>query len=137
MLKKLLLFLIVSASAVGWFNRPHQLSVGPVIIDIEIVDTAAKRIQGLSNRTSLADQSGMLFIFPQPGRHSFWMKDMNFPLDFIWIRSGRVVQISTNVPATQPAVTLTPDSLVDQVLEIPAGFIDKNGIKVGDEVRRR
>ncbi|MEK7091081.1 MAG: DUF192 domain-containing protein [Patescibacteria group bacterium] len=137
MLKKLLLFFVISASAIGWLNRPHQLSVGSVTINIEIADTENKRQQGLSNHTNLSDQSGMLFIFPQPGRHSFWMKDMNFPLDFIWIRDGQVVQISTNIPTTQPPVTLTPDQPVDQVLEVPAGFIDKYGIKVGDDVRRR
>jgi len=79
----------------------------------------------------------MLFIFPKPGRPNFWMKDMNFPLDFIWISGGQVVQLSTNIPATQPPVTLTPDQPIDQVLEVNAGFIDKYGIKVGNEVRRR
>ncbi len=120
-----------------WFNHQNQLTVGSVTIDVEIANTEARRAQGLSNRTNLPDQSGMLFIFPQPGRHSFWMKGMNFPLDFIWVRDGQVIQLSTYVPATQPPVTLTPDRPVDQVLEVAAGFIDKYGIKVGDEVRRR
>ena len=79
----------------------------------------------------------MLFVFPQPAQHSFWMKDMNFPLDFIWIRNSRVTQVSTHVPATQPPVTLAPDQPIDQVLEVNAGFIEKYGIKVGDAVQRR
>ena len=137
MLKKVLLFLVISASVIGWLNQSHRLSVGSTIIDVEIADTETKRAEGLSNRTSIADQSGMLFIFPQPGRYSFWMKDMNFSLDFIWIRSGLVVQLSRNIHPIQPPVTLAPDQPVDQVLEVPAGFINKNGIKVGDEVRRR
>ena len=120
-----------------WFSRTHQLTIGSTTIDIEIADNETKRAQGLSNRVSLPDQSGMLFIFPEPVRHSFWMKDMNFPLDFIWIKNGTAIQLSKDVPSTQPPVVLTPDDPVDQVLEVNAGFIDKNGIKVGDEVRRR
>lgn len=121
----------------SWTRPSNQLIVGPTIIDIEIADSETERARGLSGRSGLAEQSGLLFIFPQPRRHSFWMQDMNFSLDFIWIRDSRVVELTSNVPATQPPVTLTPAQLVDQVLEVNAGFIVKNGIKVGDAVRRR
>ncbi len=121
----------------NWFNHSSKLSVGSTMINIEIAETQSQRAQGLSNRISLPELSGMLFIFPNPDRHSFWMKDMNFPLDFIWIKNSRVVQLSKNVPAIQPPAVFTPDQPVDQVLEVNAGFINKYGIKVGDEVRRR
>lgn len=121
----------------NWINHSYKLSVGSTMINIEIADTQSRRAQGLSNRDSLSDQSGMLFIFPDPDRHSFWMKDMNFPLDFLWIKNGQVIQLSKNIPFSQPPAIITPDSPVDQVLEVNAGFIDKYGIKVGDEVRRR
>ena len=121
----------------NWFNHSSKLSIGSIEINIEIANNESKRAQGLSNRSSLSDRSGMLFVFPEPDRHSFWMKDMNFSLDFIWIRNGRVIQLSKDVPSTQPPVVLTPNNPVDQVLEVNAGFINKYGIKVGDEVRRR
>ncbi|KKU28702.1 MAG: hypothetical protein UX80_C0013G0006 [Candidatus Amesbacteria bacterium GW2011_GWA2_47_11b] len=121
----------------NWFNKQNQLMVGSVTINIEIADTEETRQHGLSGRSSLPANSGKLFVFPQPARHSFWMRDMNFPLDFVWIRSNRVIQLSSSVPATQPPVTLTPDQPVDQVLEVNTGFIEKYGIKVGDAVQRR
>src|SRR4030042_2564613 len=57
-------------------------------IFVEIADTPEKRSQGLSGRDNLSQNQGMLFIFNQPAIPSFWMKDMNFPLDFIWINNN-------------------------------------------------
>lgn len=116
--------------------RYHKITINGISLDVEIAATPSQRQKGLSSRSSLAVNTGMLFVFNSPDRYQFWMKDMNFPLDFIWIRNGRAVQLSTNIPSTQPPVILTPNQPVDQILEVPAGFIDKNGIKVGDEVQK-
>jgi uncharacterized membrane protein (UPF0127 family) len=104
---------------------------------VEIASTESSRAKGLSGRTSLPDNHGMLFLFDNADRHKFWMKDMLIPLDFIWIREGLVVQTHQNVqPPTVTngnIVTLEPTSLVDMVLEVPAGFIMNNQIRVGDK----
>ncbi len=79
----------------------------------------------------------MLFVFDRPGRHGFWMKGMNFPLDFIWINGGRVAQITENVPAPkngEAPLSLAPQVEVDTVLEVNGGFAGKYQIKVGDKV---
>jgi uncharacterized membrane protein (UPF0127 family) len=83
----------------------------------------------------------MLFVFPQTGRHGFWMKGMRFPLDFVWIADDlRVVDLLEDTPA--PAAG-TPDSSlqlyrpaqdVRYVLEINAGLIADAGVQVGDQV---
>ena len=78
----------------------------------------------------------MLFDFPKPDIYQFWMNDMNFPLDFIWINGGKVVEITENVQPPsqtqgQPVVVKSYFS-VDKVLEVNAGFVTRNNLKVGD-----
>lgn len=118
-----------------------RMAINDTVFNIEIADTELKQQQGLSGRSQLADLSGMLFVFSKPDKHQFWMKDMNFALDFIWIRGGKVVQINTNVlPPSQtqdhPQI-VDAEVKIDQVLEVAAGTVDKYGIKVGDIVERR
>ncbi len=107
-------------------------------IQVEIVDTPAQKRRGLSGRKSLAENAGMLFIFERPDYYYFWMKDMNFPLDLIWIRDGKVVDITPHVlPPAGPVRQLTryrPSSPADWVLEVKAGMAEKCGVKVGDEI---
>lgn len=110
-------------------------------IDIEMADTEDKRTKGLSGRASLTKDQGMLFIFPVKRQYSFWMKGMKFPLDFIWINGKRIVDVTENVPF--PSADKTDGQLpmyssrfpVDKVLEVNAGTIKKQGIKIGDSIR--
>lgn len=116
----------------------NQLKVGSIQINIEIADSADERKKGLGERESLATDSGMLFIFEKPGKFGFWMKGLSFPLDFIWIREKKVVDIIKNavVPDSgakdEDLPIYMPREEVDMVLEVNAGFVDGNGIKVGD-----
>lgn len=97
-----------------------------------MADTEAERRQGLSGRRQLAEDEGLLFIFNRPGRHSFWMKGMNFPLDFIWIAGDRIAGITPAVPVT--AMNLMPSQPIDKVLEVNAGFAARYNLKIGDKV---
>lgn len=114
-----------------------QLRVGSTTIQMEIADTIGKQRQGLSGRHLLAQDRGMYFPMGIARGHTFWMKDMYFPLDIIWIREGRIVDISENVPypvgGAQP-VSVRPKEPADAVLEVNADFTEKHGIKVGDKV---
>lgn len=105
-------------------------------INIEVVDSGPKREKGLSGREKLQENQGMLFIFQDIGYHSFWMKEMNFSLDFIWIRNNKIVEITENVKPEdyQPPKTLISKTEVDSVLEVNSGFCKKNNIKIGDEL---
>ena len=115
-----------------------KLKIGDTELNVEISDTDQKRRQGLSGRATLSENTGMFFIFPSAGIHPFWMKDMLFPLDFIWIKENKVVQLDENIPPPSKTFGLpkivTPKESIDKVLEVNAGFIAKHGIKVGDEV---
>lgn len=102
--------------------------------DLEIADTLPARQAGLSGRASLGDNAGMLFVFPASGRHAFWMKDMRFSLDIIWISDGIVVDVVT-LPPPYPGLPIppshTPDEDADVVLELNAGMAEALGIREG------
>lgn len=115
-----------------------SVKIGNTTILVELADTPEKITQGLSDRKNLDGNTGMLFVFNKPTTSPFWMFHMNFPLDFIWIADGRVVQIDENIPPPSqtsgiPKV-VTPGQPVDRVLEVNAGYIKSHGIKEGDEV---
>lgn len=102
---------------------------------VEVARTEEEITQGLSNRTSLGSD-GMLFVINPPRVPSFWMKGMNFPLDIIWIRNGKIMKIDHDVPVfmqqTVNPPTYQPPSAVDFVLELPAGVSATYGFKVGN-----
>ncbi len=118
-----------------------QLKIADTTVNIEVASTPDARSRGLSGRDSLDPNSGMLFTFDKSDKYSFWMKDMKFSLDFIWINSDMVVDLLANVPAPAPNQTsdslpiYQPVTLVDKVLEVNAGFITSHGIKVGDKIQ--
>lgn len=97
--------------------------------------TPATRERGLSGRTTLGEDEGMLFIFPKPGRYAFWMKDMDFSIDMVWITAGKkVAGISSNLSPKSYPKTFSPPSAVQFVLEVPAGSAEKMGLKAGSIV---
>ncbi len=104
---------------------------------LEIADTDALRAHGLSDRVSLDGDAGMLFLFEKPGIYPFWMKDMHFPLDMVWINDDRVVEVTTLPPPQAEAVvppTHIPTHVADTVLEINAGKAKELGIQPGVRV---
>lgn len=82
------------------------VSIGKTNIPVSIADTEATRELGLSGTTSLTKGSGKLFIFPRPDKYGFWMKDMKYSLDLVWIDAAfRIVDVTKNAtPASYPNV---------------------------------
>ncbi|HSW89603.1 MAG TPA: DUF192 domain-containing protein [Patescibacteria group bacterium] len=115
-----------------------KISIGSNSLSVEVVSTSEQLSKGLGDRDKL-DSDGMLFVLPQRQMATFWMKDMLFALDFVWIDSGRVVDLTVNVPA-QPGIAdqflrvYSPKSPVTHVLEMNAGEVAKRHIQVGDRV---
>jgi len=105
-------------------------------IFVEIADTPQTRTKGLSGRLSLPENQGVLFIFETPDRYSFWMKEMNFPLDFLWIDGNEIVEIAENIKPEdfQPPIALAPQQNVDKVLELNTGTVSRLNIKPGDKI---
>lgn len=107
------------------------------VIRAEVVDTQAARELGLSERRGLSEGVGMLFVFEKEGRYGFWMKDMQFPIDIVWISSsGLVVQIVEHArPEDYPDTTYINTIAAAYVLEMREGDIARYGIKVGSRVK--
>jgi uncharacterized protein len=101
----------------------------------------AQKARGLSGRDRLDWDSGMLFEYPSPGFYAFWMKDMRFDLDLVWIRGGRIVDIHHRVPAPPGPVpegdlpVYRPREMADTILEVPAGYAAAHGWSPGDRVQ--
>lgn len=95
--------------------------------------------KGLGGRKNLGEYDGMLFVFPEVRQHTFVMRDMEFPIDIIWIKNGEIVDIAPNVPI-EPGKTvseLLPYIARDEsslVLELPAGRAIELGLKIGDRI---
>lgn len=104
-------------------------------MQIEVVDTEAARIQGLSGRAEIPDAYGMLFVFPHADTYGFWMKDMLVSIDIIWLREdGSIAGIEHSVsPDTYPTSFYAPEP-VRYVLETRAGYAKDMGWDIGTRV---
>jgi len=118
----------------------NTISVNGILVEVEVARTMEEKMQGLSGREMLPEGKGMLFVYDQPVRPSFWMKEMRFSIDIIWIRNGKVVDVSADLPypqLSQPLSelpTFSPSEFATHVLEVPAGWAEKNGVVIGSEV---
>lgn len=115
-----------------------EVTIGDRSWCAEVVQSDTAKSKGLSGKASLGENSGMIFAFPEASRQSFWMKDMKFDIDILWIRDDRVVDVSREVP--HPETTFddkdlpryTPKTSANIVLEVTAG--EAASIEAGDTV---
>lgn len=120
-------------------KKQTLINVGKVQFKIEWARTQEELQTGLSNHVKLDRDSGMLFVYRKKNFQHFWMKGMHFPIDILWIRENRVVQITPDVPVPDSKlddsqlVIYSSNCHVDRVLEINAGISKEMGIQVGDE----
>ena len=113
----------------------HVLKVGTARVLIDIADTPPLRERGLSGRRLLLDDQGMYFIFDHPDVYPFWMKEMNFPIDIIWIGEHMsVVDITKSASPSSFPQTFVSSAPALYVLEVQAGFAERHGVKIGDQV---
>lgn len=113
-----------------------EVVINQKVFSVSIMDTTIGRQNGLSGKNPLLSDQGMLFIFEKEDFYGFWMKDMLFSIDMIWIDANlKIVHIESNVsPQTYPKV-FRPTSKSLYVLEILAGQSEINNIKIGDSVK--
>lgn len=110
-------------------NHEFQLLIAKKGEDMQI---------GLSKYNKLDDGKAMVFIFEKPGFYRFWMKDMKFPIDIIFIKDNKIVTIYKNVPIPKDSISTlsiySPSEPIDKVLETNSGISDKFGFKIGDKI---
>ena len=118
------------------FDNIKYVKLAGQNIKVDLVLTPIERERGLSGRLGLDDNEGMLFIFSRSDKYNFWMKDMNFPLDIIWISGDmKVIYIKKNARPELYPETYGPEENAKYVLEVVSGFSDRNNLRVGDEIK--
>ncbi len=117
-------------------KQPYVFIAGKKI-PVEIASTPEEQRQGLSGREKLEKNSGMLFVFPDKKQRFFWMKNMRFPIDIVWLDDEKIVKIDSFLePEGEHPKKHYPSSVpVNYVLELNAGFCDLHNIKVGEKVK--
>jgi len=103
----------------------------------EIVSERRDRNRGLSGRLSLPADAGMLFVFSKDDRWGFWMPDMHFPIDMIWVDvNASIVHVEHGVPpcGDEGCPTYIPAEPARYVLEVNAGVAREHGLEVGQKV---
>ena len=112
----------------------RTVKVGSTTLEVEVVTSPESTAQGLSGRESIG-ADGMLFVFPELSIPSFWMPDMKFDIDIVWINGNTVIDISEFVPKPKPEQvalpTYSPSQPANVVLELPAGMAAQLGITPG------
>ena len=135
-----ILLVIILTAAVGgyyYFFRPlrdTRIMIGGVVLMVELAVTKSEQVKGLSNRTSLPPDHGMLFIFDHGDYWGFWMTEMKFPLDIIWFNASRVaVFIEQNLQPCTPndCPIYVPPFIAMYVLEVNASFVSAHNISLG------
>ena len=135
-MKTLISFLILILVS-GCSSSINQVCFESNCFIVDVSDNSLERTQGLMFRSSLDENKGMLFIFPESGLYSFWMKNTLIPLDIIWINKN--LEVADIKKDAQPCVTETcnnysPSSEALYVLEINSNLTEKYGINVRDKI---
>lgn len=124
-------------------NKDNDYSDGLVFIagqelKVKLAKTSDQKSIGLGNTKVLASDAGMLFVYNNYVIPSFWMKDMDFPIDIIWIKDDLVVGFEKDLKPQSSNINLPiyqPKTFINYVLEVNSGFVDKYSLKIGDKVK--
>lgn len=119
----LLMALLTRDAAAGPREIPLKLPSGKVLT-VEVMETPEDRARGVMFRESLAPDRGLLFVFDEPERAGFWMKNCRFPLDMVWLDGDKkVVHVTEKAPpcTADPCPTYGPPRPVLYLLEINGG----------------
>lgn len=114
-----------------------EVELGDRVIRLEVAETPQQQAIGLMARETLPDDRGMLFPFDPPRPARFWMKNVLFPLDMVFVQGGEIIDIAADVPPCEatPCPTYGPaNQPLDYVLELRGGLAAELGVEVGDSI---
>jgi uncharacterized membrane protein (UPF0127 family) len=134
----ILLILIIAFLALNYLlPKTPRIAINGHTFNLYLAETSQEQEIGLAKYKSIGLNQGMIFIFNRPDYYSFWMKDMKFPIDIIFISGNKVVDVFQKVPVSpdENLPVYTTKAKADKVLEINAGLAKKDNIKIGDEVK--
>lgn len=134
----LLIFFGLVIVLISGYKEPESkfITVNNTKIRVLTVRTSDEITRGLGGIDTLPKDTGMLFFMQQKATHGFWMKDMKFPIDIVWIDDDRVIDITRDVPVVKIGnlPLYYPKRPVNLVLELPAGYTKANNINIGDYI---
>jgi uncharacterized membrane protein (UPF0127 family) len=115
-------------------NKENYAVLGGRKIYLKIAETQKEQMEGLMYIKNLPEYQGMIFLFPQAEKRTFWMKNVNIPLDMIFLRKQKIMSIQKNVSVNSGDKNPLYRSFYksDAVIEVNGGFCDKYGINQGD-----
>lgn len=118
-------------------ERYVKIKIGRKTIKAEVADTPAKMIVGLTKKKQMSFDEGMLFVLRKEGYPGFWMFNMSFPIDILWIdKNFRIVDITKDAkPCIINCKIYKPKEKVLYVLEVKSGFVDKYGVEEGTKIK--
>jgi len=118
------------------FTKTSKVTINKQAFTVYVAKTEKEKQIGLSGRNSISSTQGMIFLFDKPDYYGFWMKNMKFSIDIVYLNNKKIVTIFPNVPypknATDQLPVYTPTAPADTVVEFKAGTADKYKFKVGD-----
>lgn len=132
-----LLLLAICLLAAWLIGKPHKsmVELNGQQITAEIAASPDARAIGLSKYKTLDNGRGMLFVHDQTQKQCFWMKDMKFPIDILWLGSDKqILYIEENVQSSTYPKQFCPDVPAKYVLEVNSGMINKTGVRVGQKL---
>jgi len=116
-----------------------KVTIGTHVFNVEVAKSEKTKQVGLTKATGIKNDEGMLFAFDTYGLYGFWMKNMKFPVDIIFISDGQIVSTAQDAPlviaSNSSPVVYRPDGVADKILEINAGLVKKYNINAGDNVK--
>ncbi len=131
-----MLLALVAGGIFWWQQHPGQLlRLHGHDYQTIVMRTEAEREQGLSGTDSLPDGQAMLFVFPNDTKWGMWMKDMQYPIDMVWLDSGKRVtyMVKNAQPSSYPDTIYRPPVSSRYVIELPSGTIERTGIAEGNQ----
>lgn len=134
------LIVVIGATLIWWqmaVDRSYVYIDNTKYSLIGIEESEKDRRQGLSGMGDMPETSAMLFVFPQEGDWGFWMKDMDFAIDILWLDTqGTVVYMVRDVQPSSYPTTFKPDNKrARYVIELRSGTIERTGIREGSKAK--
>lgn len=129
----------LTGTKLSFYKKNPIVTIGERNFKVVVAASQQEREVGLSETKSLQQDQGMIFLFEKPDYYPFWMKNMQFPIDIIYINNGTIVTIKNNAEPpknkNESLTIYTPTAPSDKVLEIQAGLSKKYNFKNGDKVK--
>ena len=140
----LIAFLMITGCGLSGSPEPSRtgLVVLPdqYVVEVELALTPRQQARGLMYRRELPMGKGMLFVYPDDDLRAIWMKNCFIALDLLWLSAeGRILHVEERVPPCDlpgdECPSYIPLQLSRYVLELPAGSVERHGLKPNDQLQ--